>query len=61
MSQEEHMTQESKQFKLTIPFELKRWLAVEAAKNMRSQSAEVLIALREKMERSENEKSGNPA
>lgn len=52
------MNEDRKQFKLAIPFEMKRWLAIQAAQNMRSQSAEVLIAIKEKMERSENEKSG---
>jgi hypothetical protein len=61
MSKEEQMTEEAKQFKLSIPLEIKRWLAVEAARNLRSQSAEIVIALREKMERSENEKSGTSA
>ena len=55
------MTKEAKQFKIAIPLEIKKWVAVEAAKNMRSQSAEILLALREKKERAENEKSGNQA
>ncbi|MCM5689131.1 Arc family DNA-binding protein [Sinorhizobium meliloti] len=50
------MTEETKQFKLMIPLEMKRWLAIEAAKNMRSQNAEILIAIRERMERLEKEK-----
>ena len=61
MYHEELMTEDRKQFKITIPLEMKRWLAMEAAKNMRSQSAEILMAVREKMDRSENEKSGTPA
>lgn len=55
------MTNETKQFKIAIPLEMKRWLAMEAAKNMRSQSAEILVAVREKMERAQNEKSGTTA
>lgn len=47
---------DKKQFKIAIPLEMKRWLAVEAAKNMRSQSAEILVAIREKMDRLENRK-----
>jgi hypothetical protein len=57
---EETMNQEKKQFKIAIPSEMKRWLAVEAAKNMRSQSAEILLAVREKMDRQENEKAREP-
>ncbi|TWD55345.1 Arc-like DNA binding dprotein [Agrobacterium vitis] len=40
-----------KQFKLSIPTEIKDWLADRAARNLRSQSAEIILALREKMER----------
>lgn len=40
-----------KQFKLTIPNEIKEWLADRAERNLRSQSAEIILALREKMER----------
>jgi hypothetical protein len=39
-----------KQFKLTIPAEIKDWLAERAARNLRSQSAEIILALRDKME-----------
>ena len=54
------MKEDRKQFKIAIPLEMKRWLAVEAARNMRSQSAEILLAVREKMDRTENEKAGPP-
>lgn len=37
------------QFKVNIPEEVKQWLAAEAAKNLRSQTAEVILALKEKM------------
>lgn len=40
---------EQKQFKLMIPKDVKDWLAEQAQKNMRSQSSEVVVALREKM------------
>ncbi len=40
---------EQKQFKLMVPKDVKDWLAAQAQKNMRSQSSEVIIALREKM------------
>lgn len=55
------MNTETKQFKISIPTEIKRWLAIQAATNMRSQSAEIILALKEKMDRTENEKSGTPA
>ncbi|QDP53953.1 Arc family DNA-binding protein [Sulfitobacter faviae] len=41
---------EQKQFKLVIPRDVKDWLANQAKKNMRSQSSEIVMALREKME-----------
>lgn len=54
------MTDTRQQFKIAIPTEMKRWLAIEAAKNMRSQSAEILIAIRERMDRTETEKGREP-
>jgi len=45
------MTRDIKQFKIAIPADIKRWIAIQAATNMRSQSSEILIAIREKMER----------
>lgn len=51
------MNEDRRQFKISIPLEIKRWIAIEAAKNMRSQSAEILLAVREKMDRQENEKA----
>ncbi len=50
-----------KQFKVLLPIEIKRWLAIQAATNMRSQNSEIILALKEKMERLENEKSGTTA
>ena len=38
------------QMKINLPAEIKAWLAAEAAKNLRSQSAEIIFALKEKME-----------
>ena len=51
---------EKKQFKIALPTDVKRWVAIEAAKSMRSQTAEIILALREKME-AQNEKSGTTA
>ena len=50
-----------KQFKVLLPTDVKRWLAIQAATNLRSQNSEVVLALREKMQRLENEKSGTTA
>lgn len=45
-----------RQFKINIPPDVKDWLAEQAHKNLRSQTAEIVLALREKMKR-ENEKA----
>lgn len=45
------MPQDYKQFKINIPDEMKLWLADQAKQNMRSQSSEILLAIREKMHR----------
>lgn len=42
---------EVSQFKVNIPVDVKEWLAIEAARNMRSQTSEIVVALREKMQR----------
>lgn len=44
------MTVARQQFKLNLPDDVKRWVAGSAARNMRSQSAEIVFALREKMQ-----------
>ncbi len=43
------------QFKLILPSDVKIWLEAEAAKNIRSQGAEIVSCLRERMERQEAE------
>lgn len=35
--------------KINIPTEIKNWLSAEAKRNLRSQSAEIVLALRDKM------------
>lgn len=40
---------EKRQFKLNLPSDVKEWLRIEAQNNLRSQSQEVILALREKM------------
>ncbi|QPA27241.1 Arc domain-containing protein [Brucella anthropi] len=42
--------------KIRIPPEIKQWLAVEAARNLRTQNAEVVLALKARMAQ-QNEKS----
>lgn len=44
------MEQTNPQFKLRIPPDIKRWVAAQAERNLRSQGAEIIMALREKME-----------
>lgn len=44
--------EQKKQYKLNLPADVKRWVAEQAAKNLRSQSSEIILALKEKMERS---------
>lgn len=47
------------QFKLNIPDDVKEWLANQASRNMRSQTAEVILALKEKMSREAQVKKGD--
>ena len=39
------------QFKVNMPDDVKRWIADQASANMRSQTAEIILALKEKMAR----------
>ncbi|SDK62435.1 Arc domain-containing protein [Paracoccus chinensis] len=39
------------QFKLILPPDVKAWIEAQAAKNLRSQSAEIVVCLRERMDR----------
>jgi hypothetical protein len=39
-----------KQYKLNVPEDVKAWLVEQSKRNLRSQSQEVILALREKME-----------
>lgn len=45
------MTHADPQFKLRFPLEVKEWLEKEASRNLRSVTAEINIAIRERMER----------
>ena len=40
-----------KQFKLNLPADVKTWLETQAKNNLRSQGKEIILAIREKMER----------
>ena len=51
----------SKQYKLNLPADVKAWVAAMAAKNLRSQSAEIIFALREKMAAGEDFGEAAPA
>jgi hypothetical protein len=51
----------NQQFKLNIPADVKRWVEAQAAANMRSQSAEIIFTLREKMGRTAGEQFGDSA
>jgi hypothetical protein len=44
-------------FSLRIPTEIRSWLEGEAAKNFRSLTSEIIIALRERMECEEAKRS----
>ena len=39
------------QMKIRLPADMKIWLAEQAARNLRSQTAEIILAIRERMER----------
>lgn len=49
------------QFKINIPTDVKKWLAEQARKNMRSQTAEIVLALKEKMSREAETKKADAA
>lgn len=46
---------EQKQFKFNMPEQVKSWLEGRAAKNMRSQGAEIVHMLTKEMEAEQNE------
>lgn len=43
------------QFKLVLPLEVRNWLVKSAKQNLRSVSSEVILAVREKMDRTYGE------
>lgn len=46
-----------RQFKLNIPNDVKDWLEQKAASNMRSQGSEIVLILRQEMERNSETKT----
>ncbi|UVC08660.1 Arc domain-containing protein [Rhizobium sp. TH2] len=53
------MSDDHVQFKIKLPEHVKGWLAAEANRNMRSQSAEVVLAIKEKMIRQQSSETKN--
>jgi len=49
------------QFKLKLPPDVKQWVATEAARNMRSQAAEIILAVRAKMAAGNGPGKSDPA
>ena len=45
------------QFKIKMPCDVKRWIEEQAAQNLRSQSNEIILAIRDKMVRMERKDS----
>ena len=41
------------QFKMNLPADVKEWLEQEALRNLRSQSAQIVMCLRQEMEKQE--------
>lgn len=46
------MAKDDPQMKIRLPADVKEWLAEAARRNLRSQTAEIVLALREKMQTS---------
>lgn len=44
------MARDDAQLRIRIPEDVKAWLEVQAKKNLRTQSAEIVLAIRAKME-----------
>lgn len=47
-------------YKMNLPANIDRWIRIEAAKNCRSRSGEIIRILKERMQATENEKAGSP-
>ncbi|MCA1971318.1 MAG: hypothetical protein LDL44_00625 [Caenispirillum sp.] len=44
------MAREDAQLRIRVPEDVKEWLEQQAAKNLRTQSAEIVLAIRARME-----------
>lgn len=44
------MTNQDAQMRIRLPDDVKSWLEAQAQKNLRSQNAEIVLAVREKMQ-----------
>lgn len=47
------MARDDEHFRLRIPSDVKAWIAAESAKNLRSQTAEIVFLLKQAMARTE--------
>lgn len=55
------MTRQDAQMRIRVPEDVKDWLKRESAQNLRTQSAEIVFALREKMAAGEGRQTQAPA
>ena len=54
------MKQANCQIKINLPKDVKDWLALQSEKNLRSQSNEIIISIRERMARTTGDADGSP-
>lgn len=47
------MSREDPQMRIRLPEDVKRWVEDRASQNLRSQNAEIVVALREQMKKAE--------
>ncbi len=48
------MAREDRYMRIRVPDDMKEWLKEQARENLRSQNAEIVLAVREKMRRTKN-------
>ena len=53
------MKQTAHQLKINLPKDVKKWLVEQSEKNLRSQSNEVILAIRERMVRTTDHTGGS--
>lgn len=54
------MKTETTQFKLSLPNDVKQWVEARAAQNMRSQGAEIIFMLKERMQGQSDPEANRP-